>query len=219
MTVKSTNRRERFGRAALCRLALLCACAWLAGQPRMAIAAELVVDGYYWYVPEHEKFSRTSFFSEPSFDSGLVRIVRTERFQLVATRRGWALLEFDSGTRAYIHMRLLNLLLWNPAASDPWYEFKRASVFPEEPDKIEARLKSASAEPKSAESKLPIWKRYKDGWGVNKGRTSASGSETDAEDAPSMPTPEKKRNKHPLLPPIVSQPGSAAQPAQDAEAR
>ena len=54
---------------------------------------------------------------------------------------------------------------------------------------------------------------------MNKGRTPASSSETDADDTLSMPTPEKKRNKHPLLPPIVPQPGSPAQPAQDAEAR
>jgi hypothetical protein len=219
MTIENTTRGGRCGLASLWGLALLCACAWLASPPRMAVAGDLAVDAYYWYVPEHEKYSRTNFFSEPNFKSGLVRITRTERFQLVAARRGWALLQFDGGTRAYVHLRLLNLLLWDPWASDPWYEFKRASVFPEEPDKIEARLKSGSAEPKSAESKLPIWKRYKDAWSVNKGRAPASSSETDADDTLSMPTPEKKRNKHPLLPPIVPQPGSPAQPAQDAEAR
>ncbi|MGH8666954.1 MAG: hypothetical protein ACREUX_22050, partial [Burkholderiales bacterium] len=185
----------------------------------MAMATELVRDGYYWYVPEHEKYSRTTFFSEPSFQSGLIRITRTERFQFVAARRGWALLQFDSGTRAYIHLRLLNILLWNPAASDPWHEFKRASVFAEEPEKIEARLKSGRTEPGTAESKVPIWKRYKDSWGIHKGRSQSSASDSDA-DGVSTPTPEKKkRNKYPLLPPIGSQPqpGNGEQPAQDAE--
>ncbi|MGH8664055.1 MAG: hypothetical protein ACREUX_07285, partial [Burkholderiales bacterium] len=175
---------------------------------------------YYWYVPEHEKPSRTNFFSEPSFQSGLIRITRTERFQLVAAKRGWALLHFDGGTRAYIHLRLLNLLLWNAAASDPWYEFKRASVFAEEPEKIEARLKSGSTEPKTAEPKVPIWKRYKDSWGVNKGRSPSSASDSDA-DGVSTPRPEKKRNKYPLLPPIGSQPqsGNGEQQAQDEATR
>jgi hypothetical protein len=222
MTVESTTRCGRPRLASLCSVALLCACAWLASQPRMATATELIVDSYYWYVPEHEQYSRTSFFSEPSFKSALVRITRTERFQFVAASRGWALLQFDGGTRAYIHLRLLKLLLWNPAASDPWYEFKRASVFTEEPEKIEARLKSGSADPETAESKVPIWKRYKDSWGLNKARSASSGSESESDaDGVSTPAPQKKRNKHPLLPPIGSQPqpGSAQQPAQDAQAR
>jgi hypothetical protein len=207
-------------RAALWGFALLCACAGLASAPRIATATELVREGYYWYVPEHEQYSRTEFFDQPDFRSGVVRIARTQRFQFVSGHRGWALLQFDSGQQAFIHLRVLRVLLWNPAASDPWYEYKRASVFPEEPEKIEARLKSPRAEPKTADSKVPVWKRYKDGWSVNKGRTPSSTIDSDTEGA-SAPAPEKKRNKYPLLPPIGSQPqpGNAEQPSQDGTSR
>jgi hypothetical protein len=201
-------------------LVLLCACVCLAAAARIATATELVREGYYWYVPEHEKYARSEFFDQPDFRSGKVRIARTQRFQFVSGHRGWALLQFDSGQRAFIHLRLLRTLLWDPAASDPWYEFKRASVFPEEPEKIEARLKPARTEPKTADSKVPVWKRYKEGWSINKGRGSSSAIETDAEGTP-VPAPEKKRNRYPLLPPIGSQPqpDNAEQPAQDGAAR
>lgn len=199
-----------FRPASIGGIALACACTYLACFACIATATELVPDGFYWYVPEHEKYARTEFFSQPSFRSATVRFARTQRFQFEGVNRGWALLRFDGETQAFIHLRILRTLLWDAAASDPWYEFKRASVFPEEPEKIEARLKSPHAEPRTVDSKLPIWKRYKEGWGINKGREK-SGAADDNTDALPARTPEKKRNKYPLLPPIGAPPSGNAE--------
>jgi hypothetical protein len=195
--------------ASIIGVAIFCVCAGLAGAPRIAIGAELVREGYYWYVPEHEKYMRTEFFSQPSFQSAQVKIAKTQRFQFVTGQRGWALLEFDGGTRAYLHLRILRTLMWDAAASDPWYEFQRASVFPEDPAKIEARLKPSRPEPEATESKAPIWKRYKEGWSVNRGPGAASTGEAGEESTPRAA--EKKRSRYPLLPPIVPQPGAESQ--------
>ena len=186
-------------------LLLYAVCACLCVQT--AGAADFVRDSYYWYVPAHEKYSRTEFFSQPDFKSSQVRITRTQRFRYGPARRGWVELEFEGGTRAYIHLRILRTLLHDPAASDPWYEFQRASVFAEEPEKIEARLKHTRTEQPTAESKVPVWKRYKDGWNINKGRTSSIPDANADPDAPVSRQPEKKgRSRHPLLPPIGSEP-------------
>src|SRR5690606_4936306 len=142
---------------------LACATWWAPG----AIAAQLERDAFYWYVPEHEKYIRTEFHSEPDFRSALVRITRTQRFRFVDGRRGWAVLEFDGGLQAYIHLRILRTLQWNPTADDPWYEFQRASVFPEEPQRIEARLKRGLPEPPRPDTRTPVWQRYKDSWGLD----------------------------------------------------
>ena len=183
-----------------------------------ALGASLSPGSYFWYAPEHEKYSRTQFFTEPSFNSALVSIQSTTRFQLVEGERGWATLEFDSGTRAYIPLRLLRLVLHDEAASDPWYEFKRASVFSEEPSKIEARLKSPVAEPRTAEdSKTPIWKRYKERWSINQRRSSPTVSTEGETSIESRQQSEKKpRNPYPLLTPIGPQTG--AQRSQEPDA-
>ena len=206
----------RAARAALACLCLL-ACAVILHLPP-AGAAELLREKDFWYAPEHEKYSRTEFFSEPSFRSSQVRITRTQRFRYLGGQRGWAQLEFDGGRRAFIHLRILRTLMHDPDAIDPWYEFQRASVFAEEPDKIEARLKPARPEAPTAESKLPVWKRYKEGWSINrdKGRSGYGDS-----GATSRSAEKKARNPYPLLPPIGSQPADAGSPdpAQpDAEA-
>ncbi len=166
--------------------------------------------GEYWYAPEHEKYSRTEFFSQPSFRSAQVRITSTRRFRYLGGQRDWAQLEFDGGTRAFIHLRILRLLLYDPDAIDPWYEFQRASVFPEDPEKIEARLKPARTETPSAESKLPVWKRYKEGWSINrdKGRSGAGDHGSTA----GRPPEKKGRNPYSMLPPIGSQPADAGSP-------
>jgi hypothetical protein len=189
----------------------------LASFPNLeALAQSLTRGSYYWYVPEHERYGRTSFYSQPSFRSSTVRITRTQRFMYGPGRKGWVLLEFDTAGKAYIHLRILRSILHDPAASDPWYEFKRASVFAEAPAKIEARLKGPAIAPAPVvDSKIPAWKRYKENWGLKSGRsTLPSGvGETDP-DATQQPTSRplpgttaaKKRNKYPLLPPIGSDP-------------
>ena len=185
-----------------------------------AFGAELSPGSYFWYAPEHEKYSRSNFFTQPSFNSGLVSITRTTRFQLVEGRRNWAKLEFDGGTIAFIPLRLLRLVMYDPAASDPFYEFKRASVFSEEPSKIEARLKSPApaVEPRSAESKIPVWKRYKERWGVSQGRSPAPTLEGEAGEEPPRTADKKARNPYPLLTPIGPQTGVQAPRAPDASA-
>jgi hypothetical protein len=188
-------------RAALAWLALLAAAfvpAPARGEP------ELVPAAYYWYVPEHEKQMRTEFFSMPSFRSQQVKVVQTRRFRFVGAQRNWAQLEFDGSTRAFIHLRILRMLLYDATAIDPWYEFQRASVFPEEPDKIEARLKPKEPEPPAADSRVPVWKRYKDSWSINRDKARPGSSEPYG----AASRPEKKpRSNYPLLPPIGSQPG------------
>jgi hypothetical protein len=181
-----------------------------------ALAQSLSPGSYSWYVPEHERYGRTAFYAKPGFNNATVRVTRTQRFRLIGARKGWALIEFDVAGKAYVHLRILRNLLYDPAASDPWYEFKRASVFAEEPAKIEARLtRRTSAPAPVVDSKLPAWKRYKENWGLKSGRsTLPSGvGETDP-DATEQPTSRplpgttaaKKRNKYPLLPPIGSDP-------------
>lgn len=185
-----------------CALASGFALALLAAAP-LAAAAELVPGGYYWYVPEHEKYARTEFFTQPSFQAPQVKIAKTHRFRYGPGRRGWVLLEFDGGIQAFIHLRILRTLLYDASAVDPWYEFKRASVFPEEPAKIEARLKPPPPATPTVDSKVPIWKRYKEGWSIYKGRESDP-------DRAAMPLPEKKPRIRPLPP--------SANPTEDAAA-
>ena len=192
----------------LALLALLAA-AFLAD---VAYGAAELNHTYYWYAPEHEKQMRTEFFSQPSFNSAQVRITRMQRFRYLGGQKSWAQLEFDGGARAFIHLRILRLLMYDAAAIDPWYEFQRASVFPEEPDKIEARLKPKQPETPAADSKVPAWKRYKEGWSINRDKTRSGSSEVYGATGPTTSRPEKKsRGAHPLLPPIGSQPAAGTE--------
>ena len=191
-----------------------------------AIAQGLTPGSYHWYVPEHEKYGRTAFYASPAFNSAMVRVTRTQGFKLLGARKGWALIEFDVAGKAYVHLRILGNLAYDPAASDPWYEFKRASVFPEEPAKIEARLKGpGAATPSTVDSKIPAWKRYKDGWVLKPGNPAqASGAEEpkpDATQPSSRPLPgsaaARARSKHPLLTPIGSE-AQQDEPTQESTA-
>ena len=178
------------------------------------LAQDLTAGSYYWYAPEHEKYGRTSFYSEPTFQSPTIRVMRTQRFRLVGASKGWAKLEFDVAGKAYVHIRVLRNLMFVSTASDTWYEFQRASVFTEDPAKVEARIKSPAlpTTPGVADSKTPSWKRYKDAWGLKPGRTSPAGSgeEAVAETSQAAPRPGspsgKPRSKYPMLPPIGSEP-------------
>ena len=194
----------------------------LAGAAPSVYAQELIRGNYYWYVPEHETYSKTQFFSQPRFDVAQVRITRTQRFRLVAGSRGWFMLEFDIAGKAFIHTRLLRNIVYDPTATDTWYEFKRASVFAEEPSKIEARLKAApvaASTPQTVDSKVPTWKRYKESWNIRGSRTPTTAA-TEATE-PGVPAtgsraPEKKpRSKYPLLPPIGSEPAREVESEQN----
>ena len=211
---KSGSSLDAFGFRARCvrgSIALLCSLFFF-GAPALR-AQELIRGNYYWFAPEHETFSKTQFYSQPRFDTAQVRIPRTQRFRIVSGSKGWFMLEFDVAGKAYIHTRLLRNLVYDPAATDPWYEFKRASVFAEEPAKIEARLKAAAAatpDPQPADSKAPSWKRYKDSWNL-RGSRASSASAPDPSDPNSTAarpySPDRKaRTKYPLLPPIGSEP-------------
>jgi hypothetical protein len=180
--------------------------------PSTGHSAELVRDKDFWYVPDHEQYGRSEFFSEPSFRSSQVKVTRTQRFRYLGGQRGWAQLEFEGRTRAFIHLRILRTLMHDPGAIDPWYEYRRASVFAEEPDKIEARLKPARTEPSTTDSKLPVWKRYKEAWSINKdkGRERTADGVGDSTAPPARRAEKKSRNPYPLLPPIGSQPADAA---------
>jgi len=205
-------------------LAKLLASLLLALAAIPALAQSLTPGTYHWYVPEHERYGRTQFFSQPAFESGMVRVTRTQRFKLIGAAKGWAMIQFDVAGKAYIHLRILRNLVFDPTVNDPWHEFQRASVFAEEPAKIEARLKSStvSATPDAPDSKLPAWKRYKDAWGLKSGRQppTADPDESGA-DPPRTTTARpgqgstsgKPRNKHPLLPPIGSEPPQEATPS------
>lgn len=196
-------------------IAFVCYFLLSAVTPSVTLAQEFTPGGYYWYTPEHEWHSRTLFYTQPSFDSRTVRIPRTQRFKYSPGRRGWVVLEFDVAGKAYIHLRVLRILLYNPAAGDALYEFQRASVFPEEPAKIEARLKAPVAPaPAVVDSKVPAYKRYKESWGIKTGRPAQPATEgepsIDSAHPSSRPLPGtatgKPRTKYPLLPPIGSVP-------------
>jgi len=184
-----------------------------------ATAQSLSPGSYSWYVPEHERYGLTEFYAKPGFNNARVRVARTQRFRLIGARKGWALIEFDVAGKAYVHLRILKNLLYDPAASDPWHEFKRASVFEEEPAKIEARLTGRTSTPAPVvDSKIPAWKRYKENWGLKSGRSAQNSgvvdSDSDAtQQSTSRPLPEsttaKRRNKYPLLPPLGSDPQKA----------
>ncbi len=168
---------------------------------------------YFWYRPEHEQQGRTAFYTQPTFSSGTVRVTRAQRFKLLGVRRGWSFIEFDYAGKAYVHLRVMRNAMHDPTASDPWHEFQRASIFSEDPTKIEARLKGPSAPAsQTTDSKTPSWKRYKDGWNLKPSRptqvpTEGGESTASAPPEPSRPQLEKKpRSKHSLLPPIGSEP-------------
>lgn len=204
---------------------------WLAGWLALAsfalatagYAQSMIQGNYYWYVPEHEKYAPTVFYGEARFDSRQIRVKSTQRFRLLAGGKGWFAIEFDIAGKAFIHQRLLRSMMYDPGAGEPWGEFQRASVFEEEPAKIEARLQTARTNPQApvTDSKVPAWKRYKDGWGLRQGRSTppaASGdATTDAVSTslPSRPQEKKQKTKYPLLPPIGAEP---ARPAADPEA-
>ena len=196
-----------------------------------ALAQGIQVGNYLWYAPEHEIYGRTEFYTLQDMKSAKVRVIRTQRFKILAARYNWALLEFDVAGKAYIPVRMLRYALYDPTASDPWHEFKRASVFSEEPAKIEARLKAPpEPTPATVDSKTPAWKRYKEAWGLKPTRpTPAAGAEgapaegTETTQRPVAGTSAAKpRNKHPLLPPIGSEPRreptEPETPERDAEA-
>ncbi len=180
--------------------------------PAAGFTQSLTQGNYYWYAPEHEKYAPTVFYGEPRFDSRQVRVKSTQRFKLLAGGKGWYLIQFDIAGKAYIHQRLLRNMMYSPADGDPWGEFQRASVFEEEPSKIEARMQSVRTNPQASEtdSKVPSWKRYKDSWGLKQGRSStplpsATGDTTaDAASSP-VPSRQKPKSKHSLLPPIGSE--------------
>lgn len=192
-------------------LAALLAIAPLAGLST-AVAQDLVQNNYYWYVPEHEKYSTTTFYAEPRFNTRQIRLTRTERFKLVDGTKGWFILEFDVAGKAYIHQRLLRSMVYDPAANDRWYEFKRASVFQEAPSRVEARLTAqpSGQAPKTTDNKAPSWRNYKDSWNVRPGRSTAPGlaENPDGSEAgfQSRPAEKKPRNRYSLLPPIGSEP-------------
>lgn len=201
---------------------------WLLGMfafamlafPTAGFTQSLIHGNYYWYAPEHEKYSPTVFYGEPRFDTRQVRVKSTQRFKLLDSRKGWSLIQFDIAGKAYIHQRLLRNMMYSPADGDPWGEFQRASVFEEEPAKIEARLQTVRTNPQAeTDSKVPSWKRYKDSWGLKQGRSTPAPTATgDATaDAASSPLPprQKPKSKHPLLPPIGSE--QSQQNQQNAE--
>ncbi len=194
-------------------LAVLLALAPLAGLSTQACAQNLTQNNYYWYVPEHEKYSTTTFYAEPRFDTRQIRLTRTERFKLIdGTKGGWFIIEFDVAGKAYIHQRLLRSMVYNPAASDTWYEFKRASVFEEAPGRVEARLTAQSSlqAPKTTDNKSPSWRSYKDSWNVRPGRGTtpslSENSENPGAGFQSRPAEKRPRPRHSLLPPIGSEP-------------
>lgn len=183
------------------------ACTWVA-------AMEFNPGNSYWYVPEHEKFGRTAFYAQSTFRSPEVRVTRMQRMRLLGAQKGWALVEFDVAGRAYVHLRVLRNIAYDPTVSDLWHEFKRASLFNEEPAKIEARL-NAEATTKPAvttDSKVPAWKRYKEGWNVNTGRASPPAPTGDSDSGPSEPrytrpgAEKKPRAKIPIIPPFGADP-------------
>jgi hypothetical protein len=194
----------RHGRA--WRLALLCAIAAVLAP--LAHASELSPGSYFWYVPEHEQHAKTEFYTQPTFDSAVIKFARTQRFKLVGARRGWAHLDFDNGTQAYVHVRLLHPLVYEEGTVDPWAEFKRASVFSEPPEKIAARLKTPSPEVTTAGPRTPVWKRYKDGWSINQGRSQPGATERDALPGSARPAEKKGRTRYSPLPPVEPEPPS-----------
>ena len=203
----------------------------LTGAAGAVLANPLAPGSYLWYVPEHETYGRTEFYSQASFQSSMVYVTRTQRFRLARASKGWAQIEFDVTGKAYVHLRVLRTLLYDPGASDLWYEFQRASVFVEDPAKIEARLKTPAVTkippptPSAADSKTPAWKRYKDSWGLKPGRPAAvvTTDEATAEGTQSVARPVagssqgKPRSKHPLLPPIGSEPPQETVPPDKSE--
>lgn len=194
----------------MCALVALAAC--LLSQAGWA--QSLIIDNYYWYVPEHEKYAPAVFYGEPRFDTRTVRVRSTQRFKLLGIRRGWVLIQFDIAGKVYIHTRLMQNMMYAPTSGDLWAEFQRASVFEEDPAKIEARLQTIRTNPQAAETdaKTPSWKRYKDSWGLKPRGTplpSTAGETTaDAASTPLPPRPQEKkpRSRYPLLPPIGSEP-------------
>lgn len=208
----------------------LLALAWLVAASS-AGAQGLIKDNYYWYAPEHEKYTPTVFYGEPRFDTRQVQIKATQRFRLLDGRKGWFLLEFDIAGKVFIHQRLLRSLVYDPATADPWAEFTRASVFEEDPKKIQARLQAVRSNPQAGgpnDTKVPSWKRYKESWGLKTGRAStlpATGENSEGaaqEPAPVKSYEKKARNKYPLLPPIgaeqaptPAEPGTASAPGSD----
>jgi hypothetical protein len=202
--------RSRLRRCARLPLAvgmLLLVCLPLMAPP--AAAHQFLRDTDYWYVPEHEKYIRSEFFAQPSFKSAQVRITRTSTFRYLRGHGSWAALEFNGGIKAYIPFRLLRLAMYDPAAADAWYEFKRASIFTEDPGRIEARLKAPAEEVRTTDSKTPIWKRYKERWGTSQGRAGTPKADGDASTEPRTATEKKARNPYPLLDPIGPRAGPA----------
>lgn len=211
-------------RAVLVLTALVALVLSTAGQ-----AQSLIPGNYYWYAPEHEKYAPTTFYGEPRFDSRTIRVKSTQRFKLLGGSKGWLLIQFDIAGKVYIHTRLMRNMMYVPGSGDPVGEFQRASVFDEDPSKIEARLYIGRTDPKAAESdsKVPSWKRYKDSWGLKQGRTSTLPSATTGDaataDAASTPLPtrpqeKKAKSKYSLLPPIGSEPAQPPSSNTDPEA-
>jgi len=195
------------------------------GGAALAQEGELKPGEHYWYVPEHEKYTRTVFYANPSFNSPQVYVGKAQRFKLVGARRGWAMLDFDFSREAYIHVRMLQTTMFDAQSADPWEEFKRASVFAEDPAKIEARLQRAKPAAVVKDSKTPAYKRYKESWNLKSATRAGVSGEADPESTGPTPGSGKTKPNRPMLPPIIGSgenaqgkpaPGAPADPAQPA---
>jgi len=174
----------------------------------------------YWYKPDHDQFGRTSFYSANSFDSPQVAVPnRTQTMLVLNASRGWVQVEFSNGQKGFIHVRVLQSILHVPGATDPHYEFKRASLFHEDPAKIEAALRDRST-PAGTPGKTPAWRRYKDNWTGTAGRKPAPESAGESGNVPEKPEKSSipgvdRRNRPTLTSPGANpSPPEAAPPAQ-----
>lgn len=172
-------------------------------------AQQLDAGSYLWYLPEHERPSRTTFYAAPNFGADTVTVSGRQRFRLLGEQSGWASLEFDQAGRAFVHMRILRNMLYNPLASDLAHEYNRASVFRDDPAKVAATLKNPNAEAPTTPSSsgAASWRRYKDSWNVTPARPTQRAYQQKPLGGGPLDGKFGERRKAPsLLPPIGSDP-------------
>ena len=140
--------------------------------PALAQASGPLDGKTFWYQPEHDPYKTVEFFLEPRFEAPKVTVERKVDFVVLAGHRGWLQVKLG-GPRAqvvYTNVRLFGNAMYKPAETDYGdAEFKRASIFDQDPDELRKRfVRTDPSEKGVGTTKVPAWKKYRENWSTLK---------------------------------------------------
>jgi hypothetical protein len=154
------------------RCAVAAICMVVSAAAALAQGAGALDGKTFWYLPEHDPYRTVEFFLEPRFEAPKVTVERKVDFVVLAGQRGWLQVKLG-GPRAQVvftNVRLFGNAMYKPAETDYGDgEFKRASIFDQDPDEIRKRfVRTDPADKGPGTAKGPAWKKYRENWSTLK---------------------------------------------------